>query len=741
MRLDPSVALQVRRELRVLREAGDRVVALLESVRLADTPAQARERAFDAAMALPELAGAGELASREEAPRDDLLRVATDDAESRAWATALVERLLDARVFRAFAHVLPYSFRSPVLAAWARYREHLAARVRRPMWGDGTPSLAQLYVPSPCAVSDARGRREHPDPLPTLEAWIATAMLCERPTGPAVVEVLGEAGVGKSSLMTVLGARLAEAESIHPIALRAEVLRDRGLKQAIEEALEGFDTASMLSRSTLTDRLWLLVDGLDEVPAPDDFFLRVARHAQEMGFTGVVFAGRPRAAGAPRAPSHALTLLPFRAEQVSAWCARWKALEGRDFEGHRFLEEETGAHEPGGRTESVTPLLLFALAQVEREGYPLRAPDTDRGRAGVYRDLMTWSCHRRARALDDGASPGDLRHALRRVAEARAFAAEPPSARGAGAEPWTRPLADRSLIASFPFLPGVSPATFLHRSFGEYLAAESFALRCHRMTQPVEDVESGSARGFSPDLMTRWVETAGTIDLTDETRRFLSVMLPDWEGFAQRRRRRRTDRIERWSAFEEALLHRFFHEDVAAACLPLLHRGVGRLDDIRARALLNFFRVLSLHPSGPPRRIALPHGAEAMLPRFLGWISLGYSDVVDPVTRHLSLAGRSVDVDLSQLDLMGIDLHDTDLDGCSLVGADLTDADLHGASMTFVDLTRASLRGADLRGADLRSAVFRATLLDGADLTGADLTGVDTAAPEFARARGLPDRG
>ncbi len=326
-------------------------------------------------------------------------------------------------------------------------------------------------------------------------------------------------------------------------------------------------------------------------------------------------------------------------------------------------------------------------------------------------------------AAGEGASASSLRHALRSVAEARASAA--------AVEPWIRPIEDRSLVASFPFLPGVAPATFLHRSFGEYLAAESFALACHRMTQPIEDVIAPTEHEFAPDLLARWVEAAGAVDLTDGTRRFLSVMLPDWEGFAQGKQRRRPDRVERWAAFEESLLRRFFQEDLAVACIPLLHRGLGGLDDIRARALCNYFGALSL-ASRPHRRVPLPPGAEAMLPQFLGWIALRYYQVTDPVTRYLSLAGRPGSADLAQLDLMGIDLHDTDLDECSLVVADLTDADLHGASMTFVDLTRASLRDADLR-----SAVFRATILTDADLHGASLTGVDTSAPEFARARGL----
>ncbi|MDB4928403.1 MAG: hypothetical protein JWM10_887, partial [Myxococcaceae bacterium] len=407
MKIEPSVALQVRRELRVLRDAGERALAAVESVRAAPDAATAQARAFDAAMALPELAGVGELAARDEAERDDLLRVATDDAEARAWVTALVARALDAGVFRAFAHVLPYSFRSPVLVAWGRYREHLKSRLRQPMWGDGTPSLERLYVPSPCAMSSApRAQVESPDALPSVMQWIRA-----RAGAFLTIEVTGEAGVGKSSLMTVLGARLAASDDVHPVALRAESLRDRDLKQAIEAALDGFDPAHLVARSTLVRQLWLLVDGLDEVPAPDDLFARITRNAQEMGFSGAVFAGRPRPGAAPRAAQHRLHLLPFRAEQVSAWCDRWRALEGREFRGHRFLEEEPGAREAGGRIESVTPLLLFALAQVEREGYSLAAPDSERGRAGVYRDLMTWCCQRRAKALGGATTALALRHA------------------------------------------------------------------------------------------------------------------------------------------------------------------------------------------------------------------------------------------------------------------------------------------------------------------------------------------
>ncbi len=70
--------------------------------------------------------------------------------------------------------------------------------------------------------------------------------------------------------------------------------------------------------------------------------------------------------------------------------------------------------------------------------------------------------------------------------------------------------------------------------------------------------------------------------------------------------------------------------------------------------------------------------------------------------------------------LPGLNLIGTDLSGMDIRGADLREADLTGADLSETDLRGADLTGADLRGADLRGAD-----LTGADLTGADLTGAD----------------
>lgn len=85
-----------------------------------------------------------------------------------------------------------------------------------------------------------------------------------------------------------------------------------------------------------------------------------------------------------------------------------------------------------------------------------------------------------------------------------------------------------------------------------------------------------------------------------------------------------------------------------------------------------------------------------------------------------------------QLKLRGIqlgakksDLERVDLRGAYLRGADLRRADLSGAYLIGADLRRADLRGAYLSGADLRRVDLREAYLRGADLRGAYLIGAD----------------
>lgn len=122
---------------------------------------------------------------------------------------------------------------------------------------------------------------------------------------------------------------------------------------------------------------------------------------------------------------------------------------------------------------------------------------------------------------------------------------------------------------------------------------------------------------------------------------------------------------------------------------------------------------------------------------------------------------RLAGVDLSGLDLRGLNLAHADLSGANLRGCDLTDARLSDADLSGADLTDAILRGVYADGATFTDAIlvrvdfrtserdlYYGTHLMGADFEGADLTdacfaGAELGAAKFAgaRVRGADFRG
>lgn len=80
---------------------------------------------------------------------------------------------------------------------------------------------------------------------------------------------------------------------------------------------------------------------------------------------------------------------------------------------------------------------------------------------------------------------------------------------------------------------------------------------------------------------------------------------------------------------------------------------------------------------------------------------------------------------LEKFKLQGRILLKANLEDTNLIKADLRDANLLGANLRGADLRGANLQGADLRGVNLQGADLRVANLQGADLQGADLRGAD----------------
>ena len=73
----------------------------------------------------------------------------------------------------------------------------------------------------------------------------------------------------------------------------------------------------------------------------------------------------------------------------------------------------------------------------------------------------------------------------------------------------------------------------------------------------------------------------------------------------------------------------------------------------------------------------------------------------------------------------GVNLNGANLTDINLVDVDLRGADLKGVNLTNASLVGGDLRGVDLRGANLTGAVVRVANLEKVDLTGANLIGTD----------------
>lgn len=93
------------------------------------------------------------------------------------------------------------------------------------------------------------------------------------------------------------------------------------------------------------------------------------------------------------------------------------------------------------------------------------------------------------------------------------------------------------------------------------------------------------------------------------------------------------------------------------------------------------------------------------------------------------------EVNLKGSDLREADLRDAVLYKADLEGADLRKADLRKTDLCLADLSRADLREADLRGTNLSRANLKGANLAGADLDSIDLIGADLSATIFDEAQ------
>ena len=284
---------------------------------------------------------------------------------------------------------------------------------------------------------------------------------------------------------------------------------------------------------------------------------------------------------------------------------------------------------------------------------------------------------------------------------------------------------------------------FIHKSFGEFLAARAVVSAAKRFATAIEDGEP------EDEVAKKWLRLFAPCDMTDEIRDFVFQIARGIESADDLRRRKEgLTKLFNWTlkngmpVNEDTNLNNHSFRDLeryqanaegallvvlSALATALCESQPSRTEEDRAHIEwpgqgLAAFRALLA-------RLTVPGSPFAQSLCYLDLIKgLGdrrvsdkftWNDIISKINLNkCNLKGAFLRTSL----LRGADLTDADLTDADLRDADLTDADLTDADLTDADLLRADLRGANLTDADLRDADLTDADLTDADLTDADLT-------------------
>ncbi len=622
-----------------------------------------------------------------------LLSGAVTDERARAALTALFARMrATPRIHRALAHVHPYSFAPAGYDAWKRYRDGLRALRDEPIWGlpaQYRVPLGSIYVPhhyreeqaagegatrpSLARRSAKRGEEEAPaaiDPRPMLRS-LATSV------EGGLIFVVGSPGSGKSTLARMLASELAEDTLLQPVLIRLRGVRPEGDPLAeVERVLAESDgeLAAVLRRAP---RLVLLLDGFDELIQASrtglgSFFLRLDALLRDQRVHAVVCFGRDtvfsREDTAFPARARVLRLLPFEDAQVAAWSDRWSKATGRRFEWKRYKKRDEHAgdeHDDALDALLHEPMTLRLLALLDLEGIALEGEDGELDLARVYHRVVHEVCERHEKERGDFSS-----RELRRLLRILGFAAVQAERELIHLDDLQRAMvalgvqvdAARSKSNATALIIEISQRTaegvpqaweFLHKTLGEYLAAEFLAAEIAQLVAEDED-EFGERhpRLGETQLAVRWIERFGPVVLSSGVERFLRRMGGDWRAFFDDGRVKAPERdFERLSVRLGTVYRRLLDEADGEVTVQTARAWSMRPGDVHGIALANVFLMAGLRFGDAvcfqpelqsPGRYADAYHAMRRSPAKRGWDRIGAR------THFLGIAAGS---DLSGFDL------------------------------------------------------------------------------------------
>lgn len=600
---------------------------------------------------------------------------------------------------------------------------------------------------------------------------------------PALVVLQGEMGVGKSCLMRVLAARLAEQylrdKRICPVLIRwRDVYQEPDLRKAIADRLSSDFGLPFQDIPDYEDMVYL-VDGFDEMSSHQEGFLtqcfdRLAKMVQ--GKCTIVVAMRSTvitpALELAWKDHKALVVRvqEFTDDHVGQWATRWSERTGnRELTGEKLLAlcKPTA---PKGQNVAHNPLLLYMLAKYV---YPTAARGkTISSRTDVFRIFVDETLRGKLRTTHEnfpiGFQERDYRLLLQEIAYISSwpkYAPKCPVREVKGR--FATALEDlnfddvRTAFVLHFFEPGdtaTSDFEFQPEGFRHYLLAE-WCVRAqlealreeHPPTLPLARTRDDAAQVLA-QVPLRAVEREMVNDLWEELG---ALAREDAKGLTQRLQAFGIDCAESEAVgIPERLYARVRRQVVSPPAVALEDQKVGVPEGEGVPPALNSLRLL------------VNYLDQCLLATFGLYRGLGKDPLKDDIfAEDRSALGRFLRIkgavrtfgdarefDLSNLGLPDIELPfvllpEVDAHGsnlrrafltgsvfyqANLVGTDLSDARLSaifsastwadGANFRGALLDFAHLRNIRLAGADLSKARLRGVGLRGADLEGANLT-------------------
>ncbi|MFD2175716.1 pentapeptide repeat-containing protein [Rhodobacter lacus] len=270
---------------------------------------------------------------------------------------------------------------------------------------------------------------------------------------------------------------------------------------------------------------------------------------------------------------------------------------------------------------------------------------------------------------------------------------------------------------------------FIHKSFGEYLAARglvSAATRLHKRHAPE------GTKDYANSLALNWAELVRDAALTPEVIRFLYD--ETWRRGSSSKSnaedlrfvKRTLEYILNWVQQHGFPLHKMEAIDD--------FRELETCQRCAEASMLAVASAIACASSSPEEHVTIEWNADGAF-RFLERLHATYHGRNNRILSKIDLSGANLSgADLGSTEFSGANLSGADLRRANLIGANLFRADLSEAKLSGANLFRADLSEAKLSGANLFRVDFSEAKLSGADLSGADLSGANLSGADLRRA-------